>query len=278
MLSAPAPVPEQRIPDQPVPANEAPTSEFSHLLPQLHRLSALDKDDPRWATLRSELIVSLLPVVRNLAGRHSAGRPAAREELTQVGTVGLITAIDRWDPERSPEDLLGYVIPCVRGEMLRYFRDRTWAARVPRRLKELSVAIGRVSGDLAQSLGRAPRPTELADFLGADVAEVIEALQAQESRFAGSLEATSEDGSSPIDHLGELDHEIDQVEYRQALRPLLNQLPDRERTILLMRFFGELSQTQIAERVGISQMHVSRLLARTLAGLRTALLDDSAPA
>jgi RNA polymerase sigma-B factor len=270
MLPAPTP-------DQPVPEHEAPTSEFSHLLPQLHRLSRLDKADPRWATLRAELIVSLLPVVRNLAGRHSAGRPAAREELIQVGTVGLITAIDRWDPERSPEDLLGYVIPCVRGEMLRYFRDRTWAARVPRRLKELSVAIGRVGGDLAQSLGRAPRPSELADYLGADLGEVIEALQAQESRFAGSLEAAAEDGNSPIDRLGEVDLELDHVEYRQALRPLLNQLPDRERSILLMRFFGELSQTQIAERVGISQMHVSRLLARTLAGLRTALLDDSAP-
>ena len=268
-----------QIPEQitPIPDEPTPTSEFSYLMPQLHRLASLPADDPRRAVLRGELIMSLLPVVRNLAGRHSAGRPAAREELVQVGTVGLITAIDRWDPERSPDDLLGYVVPCVRGEMLRYFRDRTWAARVPRRLKELSVAIGRVGGDLAQSLGRAPRPTELAEYLGADVGEVIEALQAQESRFAGSLEAASEDGNSPIDHLGELDQELDHVEYRHALRPLLNQLPERERTIVLMRFFGELSQTQIAERVGISQMHVSRLLARTLAGLRAALLDDSAP-
>jgi RNA polymerase sigma-B factor len=253
-------------------------SEYADLAPALTELSGLPDTDPRRAELREEIVLALLPVVQHLAARHGRGHPQSREELEQVGAVGLLGAIDRWNPERSPSDVLGYVIVCVRGEILRYFRDRTWSTRVPRRLKDLGVAIGQATGPLSQQLGRAPRPSELATHLGADINEVVEALHAQDSRRAGSLDAaTDSDGLPLTDRLGEVDPDIEHVEYRHALKPLLERLPERERTILILRFFREQTQTQIAEQVGISQMHVSRLLARTLTQLRSALLDDSPP-
>jgi RNA polymerase sigma-B factor len=262
---------------EPDPDPQARTDEYAGLLPQLRLLASLAPDDPRRSTLRAEIILALLPVVRNIAARHSRSTPGARDELTQVGTVGLITAIDRWDSDRSHDSVLGYVVPCVRGEILRYFRDRTWSVRVSRRLKDLGVAINGATGPLTQALGRPPRPGELADHIGAPVEEVIEALAALESRTATSLDATTPDGSPLIEHTGALDAKLDIVEYEQALRPLLDALPDRERTILLLRFFGDRTQSQIAAQLGISQMHVSRLLSRTLRELRGALLDDSAP-
>jgi RNA polymerase sigma-B factor len=251
---------------------------YAHLDPQLRRMAALPADDPERARLRNDAVVALLPVVRNLAGRHSAGNPATREELVQVGTVGLITALDRWDPELSPGGVLGYVVPCVRGEMLRHFRDRTWAVRVSRRLKDLSVAINQALGPLAQALGRPPRPSELAAQLGVGVDEVVEALAAQDSRHASSLDALLDPETGHGDRFGSPDAHLDHVEDLHALRPLIGDLPERERTILLLRFFGNCTQTQIADRLGISQMHVSRLLARTLRQLRTAMLDDGAVA
>jgi RNA polymerase sigma factor (sigma-70 family) len=143
-----------------------------------------------------------------------------------------------------------------------------------RRLKDLSVAVGRASGPLSQELGRAPRPSELAAYLRAPVEEVIEALDAQANRQAGALDAVDpQTGSPAVEGLGDYDEELEWVEYRHALRPLLDELPERERTILMLRFFGEMTQTQIAERIGISQMHVSRLLSRTLTQLRVQLLD-----
>jgi RNA polymerase sigma-B factor len=264
-------------------AEVPPDSEYVDLMPRLYAYAALDPADPRRRPLRDELVLGFLPVARHLAKKHSRGYPGGLDDLVQVATVGLISAIDRWDPERAQGEFLGYLIPCVRGEILRYFRDRTWTMRVPRRLKDLGVAIRRVTGPLSQQLGRAPKPSELAAHLDAPIEEVIEALDAQANQNAGSLDAVAgdEEGDTPLaDRLGELDRELDLVEYRDALRPLLDRLPERERTILMLRFFGEMTQTQIAERVGISQMHVSRLLSRTLAELRRDLLDDrpSAPA
>ncbi|MCW0213900.1 MAG: SigB/SigF/SigG family RNA polymerase sigma factor [Pseudonocardia sp.] len=255
-------------------AGTRPESEYADQMPRLRLYATLNEADPRRAALREELILAFLPVVENLARRHGAGYPASNEDLVQVGTIGLINAVDRWDPERAQGDFLGYLIPCVRGEILRYFRDRTWSTRVPRRLKELSVAITRATGPLSQTLGRAPRPSELAEHLDADVSEIIDALGAKNSHHAGPLDATDpETDTSLADRLGELDGELDTVEYRHALRPLLAGLPERERTILLLRFFGEMTQTQIADRIGISQMHVSRLLSRTLEQLRQGLVE-----
>jgi RNA polymerase sigma-B factor len=251
-------------------------SEYADEMPRLRRFAALPEGSPERARLRSELVVAFLPVVRNLARRHGAGYRGGQEDLVQVGTVGLINAIDRWDPERAQGEFLGFLIPSVRGEMLRYFRDRTWSVRVPRRLKELSLEITRVTGPLSNRLGRAPKPSELAEHLKVDVGEIVEALNAKANQHSAPLEAVADDGSGPgvVDSLGDLDRNLEKVENREALRPLIAELPERERGILTLRFFGDRTQTQIAEHYGISQMHVSRLLSRTLARLREGLLEE----
>jgi len=175
--------------------------------------------------------------------------------------VGLITAIDRWNPDLARGEFLGYLIPCVRGEMLRWFRDRTWSMRVPRALKDLSVAIGRISGPLSAELGRAPRPSELAARL-----EALGRASQPPRRHPGR-------GRSPVGcAVGRtprgLDNDLEKLVDRHTLRPLLDELPERDRVILIMRFFDDMTQTQIAQKLGISQMHVSRLLARSLRQLR----------
>jgi RNA polymerase sigma-B factor len=243
-------------------------------MPKLQEFAALPAADPRRSALRDELVLAFMPVVHHLARRHGGDQAASLEDLVQAGSIALITAIDRWDPELARGEFLGYLIPCVRGEMLRWYRDRTWSVRVPRRLKEIGSAVGRVTGPMAQELGRAPRPSELAARLGEDVGDVVEALDVRAHRHAGPLDSVEPDTGIPlVERLGELDRELDKVEYREVLRPLVAALPERERTIVLLRFFGEMTQTQIAEQVGISQMHVSRLLARSLGKLRRGMSD-----
>jgi RNA polymerase sigma-B factor len=255
-------------------AGPAAPSEYAGEMPLLREFALLPPTDPRRSVLREHLVLAFLPVVEHLARRH--GRDAAsREELTQVGTVALITAIDRWDPTLAQGEFLGYLIPCVRGEMLRWFRDRTWSVRVPRRLKELSAAVSKATEPLAQELGRAPRPSELAARLGVEVGDVIEALDARANQSAAALDAVDPVLGVPlVEQVGTADANLEKVEYRHALRPLLDALPERERTILTLRFFGEMTQTQIGQRLGISQMHVSRILTRTLKQLREALTVD----
>jgi RNA polymerase sigma-B factor len=256
-------------------AGPAAPSEYAGEMPHLRELAVLPPTDPRHPVLREHLVLAFLPVVEHLARRH--GRDAAsREELTQVGTVALITAIDRWDPTLAQGEFLGYLIPCVRGEMLRWFRDRTWSVRVPRRLKELSAAVAKATEPLAQDLGRAPRPSELAARLGVEVGDIIEALDARANQSAAALDAVDPVLGVPlVEQVGAADANLEKVEYRHALRPLLDALPERERTILTLRFFGEMTQTQIGQRLGISQMHVSRILTRTLKQLRDALTVDA---
>jgi RNA polymerase sigma-B factor len=267
-----APVDSQRLAEGPV---HVPT-EYVDQMPKLREFAALDVNDPRRRVVREELILAFLPVVEPLARRH-ANSSASVEELTQIGTVGLITAIDRWNPELGRGEFLGYLIPCVRGEILRWFRDRSWSMRVPRSLKDLSVAVGRISGPLSQELGRAPRPSELAARLGVGVDEVVDALGARANYQAGALDGVDPQTGVPfVDRLGGLDGELEKLEDRHTLRPLLAKLSERERTIVILRFFGEMTQTQIAEEVGLSQMHVSRLLARSLQKLRVGVGDSGA--
>ena len=257
---------------EPGPGSATP-SDYATQMPFLYEFASLAEADPRRAALREQLIFAFLPVVEHLARRHAgSGAAANREELTQVGTLALITAIDRWDPALARGEFLGYLIPCVRGEMLRWFRDRTWSLRVPRRLKDLGAAVAKATEPLSQELGRAPRPSELAARLGVDVEDVINALDARAGQTAGALDAIDPHTGGPVmERLGVADANLAKVEYRHALRPLLEELPERERTILALRFFGEMTQTEIAQQIGISQMHVSRVLARTLAHLRAAL-------
>ena len=254
------------------PSGHAPSA-YADQMPKLREFAALPVDDPRRGVLREALILAFLPVVGHMARRYGNGT-ASVEELTQVGTVGLITAIDRWNPDLAHGEFLGYLIPCVRGEILRWFRDRTWSMRVPRAVKDLSVALGRVSGPLSHELGRAPRPSELAARLGVGVDEVIEALDARANYQAGALDAVDAQTGTPlVDRLGGLDHELEKLEDRHTLRPLLARLPERERTIVMLRFFGEMTQTQIAHEMGVSQMQISRLLARSLRHLRAGAVD-----
>jgi RNA polymerase sigma-B factor len=251
-------------------------SEYDHLLPQLERYAALDHDDPRREPLRTELVTGFLPVAQHIA-RRFANRGEPLDDLVQVATVGLINAIDRFAPERGA-DFFSFAVPTISGEVRRHFRDLGWSMRVPRRLKDLHVTINGAVSELSQQLGRAPRPSEIAELLGVPVAEVLEGLEASEAYRSSSLDEmlSSEKGSATVGELvGAADAELDRVDSRQALRPVLAELAPRERAIVVLRFFGNMTQTQIAEEVGISQMHVSRLLAQTLARLRTRLDPDT---
>jgi RNA polymerase sigma-B factor len=242
-------------------------SEYAHLAPLFVEFVDLPADHPDRAALRSKLVTGHLPVVRHIA-RRFANRGEPVDDLEQAGTIGLLGAVDRFDPAHG-SDFLSFAVPTITGEIRRHFRDRTWAMRVPRRLKDLQSTIAGAVGPLSQELGRAPRPSEIAARLGMDVDEVLEGIDAQQAYRNTSLDELVAGADTPLtDTLGSLDKELEKVEYRETLTPLLDELPERERTILLLRFFGNMTQTQIADRVGVSQMHVSRLLAQTLTLLR----------
>jgi RNA polymerase sigma-B factor len=246
--------------------------EYGHLSPLLERYAELPADHPDREKLRDELVRGFLPVAQHIARRFS-NRGEPLDDLIQVATVGLINAIDRYSPDRG-SDFFSFAVPTISGEVRRHFRDLGWSMRVPRRLKDLHVSINGAVSELSQSLGRAPKPSEIAEHLGVPVSEVLEGLEASEAYRSSSLDEmlSSEQGSATVGELvGAADAELDRVDFRQALRPVLAELAERERTIVLLRFFGNMTQTQIADRVGISQMHVSRLLAQTLDRLRSRL-------
>lgn len=246
--------------------------QYGHLIPLLEEYAATDPDDPRREAMREELVRGFLPVAQHIA-RRFAHRGEPLDDLIQVATVGLINAIDRYTPDRGT-DFFSFAVPTISGEVRRHFRDQGWSMRVPRRLKDLHVSINTAVSQLSQRLGRAPKPSEIAEHLGVSVAEVLEGLEAAEAYRSSSLDEmmSSEQGSATLGELvGAADAELDRVDYRQVLRPVLAELPPRERTIVLLRFFGNMTQTQIAEEIGISQMHVSRLLAQTLDRLRNRL-------
>jgi len=220
---------------------------------------------------REALIHLHLPLVEHCARRfRNRGEPL--EDLVQVGTIGLIKAIDRFDTERGVE-FSTYATPTIIGEVKRHFRDRGWAIRVPRRLQELRLQISTTTADLTQSLGRSPKPSELADAIGCTVEEIIEGLESSNAYSTLSLDAGNDDNetASLVDVLGIDDADLEYVELRESLKPLLDALPTREKRILMLRFFRNMTQSQIAEQIGVSQMHVSRLLTRTLAQLRDSI-------
>ena len=248
--------------------------EYAHCDPLFEELGTLEPDDPRREELREKLVTELLPLAEHIATRF-AGRGEPREDLVQVARIGLINAVDRFDPGRG-HDFLSFAVPTVMGEVRRHFRDTGWAVRVPRRLKELHLTLSQGIADLSQRLGRAPTPTELAQHLGLDVDEVREGLVAGNAYQAVSVDKPVHDDESLslADTIGDEDPEIVLVENHEALHPLLQDLPKRERAIVVMRFFGGMTQTQIADRIGISQMHVSRLLSQTLEQLRGKLTGE----
>jgi len=238
-------------------------------------LSKLPPDDPARQPLRDALVEGHLPLVEYLA-RRFAGRGEPLDDLVQVATIGLIKAIDRFDPERGVE-FSTYATPTIAGEIKRHFRDKGWAVRVPRRLQELKLALTRATSDLTQELNRAPTVAELAKHLKLSEEEILEGLESAHAYSTVSLDAPDsddDDGPAVSDSLGMVDDALEGVEYRESLKPLLEALPPREKRILVLRFFGGMTQSQIAAELGISQMHVSRLLARTLAKLREGLLAE----
>ncbi|MFD6809453.1 MULTISPECIES: RNA polymerase sigma factor SigF [Streptomyces] len=238
------------------------------------QLRAMQGGSPEYAELRNRLVRMHLPLVEHLAHRfRNRGEPL--DDLAQVATIGLIKSVDRFDPERGVE-FSTYATPTVVGEIKRHFRDKGWAVRVPRRLQELRLALTTATAELSQEQGRPPTVHELATKLSISEEEVLEGLESANAYSTLSLDVPDTDDESPAvaDTLGVEEEALEGVEYRESLKPLLESLPPREKRILLLRFFGNMTQSQIAQEVGISQMHVSRLLARTLAQLRERLLAE----
>ena len=208
--------------------------------------------------------------------RRFRNRGEPFEDLVQVGTIGLIKAVDRFETDRGVE-FSTYATPTVIGEIKRHFRDKGWAIRVPRRLQELRMQIGGATGELTQKLGRSPTPRELAEVIGCTVEEIMEGIESSHAYATLSLDASDDSDDGPpamLATLGVEDTNIEHVEIRESIKPLLEGLGEREKRILLLRFFKNMTQSQIAEEIGVSQMHVSRLLTRTLAQLRTSLEAD----
>ncbi|HEX3792511.1 MAG TPA: RNA polymerase sigma factor SigF [Pseudonocardiaceae bacterium] len=253
-------------------ATEQPgRTNYDHLAPLFNQLADNGLSESERSAVRERLVAEHLPVAEHIA-RRFANRGQPVEDLTQVAAIGLVQAVDRFDPERGT-DFLSFAVPTITGEIRRYFRDSTWSVRVPRRLKELNATISAAATTLGQRLGRAPRASELAVELGLPIDEIHEGLAAGNAYRSDSLDEklSHETGATFADRLGTPDEDLLTVENREALYPALATLAERERTIVVLRFFGNLTQTQIAERVNISQMHVSRLLATSLAKLRRAL-------
>lgn len=250
---------------------------YEHLAALFTERAGLPDGHPHHARLRRELIAGYLPVARNIANRFGR-RGENPDDLEQVG---LVLAVDRFDPDRGV-DFLSFAVPTITGEVQRYFRDRFTPIRLPRRLRQLQSEIYNAAAELAQRHGRAARPSEIARHLGLELGVVLEGLAAQNMAHTSSLDEPRDGdrgGGTPDEGrlagaLGQTEPEFDLIEHRESLGPLLAVLPERERRILLMRFFGGMTQTEIAVQVGISQMHVSRLLSRTLTQLRRQMAAD----
>ncbi|HXG76166.1 MAG TPA: SigB/SigF/SigG family RNA polymerase sigma factor [Gaiellaceae bacterium] len=217
---------------------------------------------------REQALVELMPLVRALASRY-AGRGEPLEDLVQVGSLGLIKAVDRFDVDRGVE-FTSYAVPTIVGEIRRHFRDKAWAMHVPRRLKELSVRLSRVLDALTSELGRSPTVAELAEATGVEEEDVVDALDSAHAYSTRSLQAPFEEGDvdSLADKLGTDEEGYAEVEDGALVAAGLDALDERERQIVELRFFEEMTQSQIAAEIGISQMHVSRLLRRALATMR----------
>jgi RNA polymerase sigma-B factor len=244
------------------------------------RLFALLRDPEQSEATRAPArhgLVSLhLALVEHCARRfRNRGEPL--EDLVQVGTIGLIKSIDRFDLERGFE-FSTYATPTIIGEIKRHFRDKGWAIRVPRRLQELRMQISSTTADLTQRLGRSPTARELAEAIGCTVEEIVEGIESSNAYATLSLDAADDSGEdsgvSMLDMMGLDDVQLEHVEIRESIKPLLEALPAREKRILLLRFFKNKTQSEIAAEIGVSQMHVSRLLSRTLEQLRTSLQES----
>ncbi|MEN3358270.1 MAG: polymerase sigma-B factor [Mycobacteriales bacterium] len=257
----------------PVVADGTDRSRARGLFQELADLRAAGSPCPiREQRLRDELVRMHLPLVRFHARRY-ANRGEPLDDLIQAGSVGLVKAMDRFDPGRGLE-FSTYASPTILGEIRRHFRDRTWAVHVNRGLQELVSLVTRARAELTAALGRSPTVAETASHIERSEEDVLTALDCAAAYHTQSFEVGVGDDRTLGDTLGTRDQALDDVDLHESLRPLVARLPTREQRILQLRFYGNRTQSQIAAELGISQMHVSRLLARTLARLRVQLLAD----
>ncbi len=242
------------------------------------QLAVLEEGTPEYQYVRNTLIEMNMSLVRFAAGRFRSRGPEEMEDIVQVGMIGMIKAIDRFELSREVE-FTTLAVPYIVGEIKRFFRDTSWAVHVPRRLQEARVQLARAKEELSSRLGRMPTTAELAELMSLPEEEVVEAQLASNGYQSASLDAelsSSKDGEAALaDFIGDEDAALGLVEDFHALAPLIAQLGERDRRIIHWRFVEELSQAQIAERLGVSQMHVSRLISRLLAGLREAMLSTN---
>jgi RNA polymerase sigma-B factor len=239
------------------------------------RLESLEEGTHDYSYVRNTLVELNLALVKFAASRFRS-RSEPMEDIIQVGTIGLIKAIDRFELSRGVE-FPTFAMPTIVGEIKRFFRDTSWSVRVPRRLQELRLDLAKAGDELAQKLDRAPTVGELAERLGLTNDEVVEGMAASNAYTASSLDAQPEEDDSEgalADRIGYEDHGLEGIEYVESLKPLIAGLAPRDRQILSLRFVANMTQSEIGDELGISQMHVSRLLSRTLVRLRKGLTLD----
>ncbi len=239
------------------------------------RLAILEEGTHEYAYVRNTLVELNLALVKFAASRFRS-RSEPMEDIVQVGTIGLIKAIDRFEADRGVE-FPTFAMPTIVGEIKRFFRDTSWSVRVPRRLQELRLDLAKAGDELAQRLDRSPTVAELAERLKISEEEVVEGMAASNAYTASSLDAQPDEDEAEgalADRIGYEDHGLEGIEYIESLKPLIAELTPRDRQILSLRFVANMTQSEIGEELGISQMHVSRLLARTLGRLRRGLLVE----
>lgn len=251
-----------------------PNTEIADVHEMFRQLKSLDAESVAFTRQRDAIVARYLPVADNIAHRFR-GRGESHDDLVQAARVGLINAINRYDVDRGA-DFLSFAVPTMMGEVRRHFRDCGWAVKVPRGIKELQPQLHRARAELSQQSGRAPNATEIAEYLGIDRKIVVEATIAAGNYSTVSIDVPLTHGDDDIavgDTLGHFDSSLDRVLDIETVRPVIAALPDREREVIRLRFFDNLSQTQIAERIGCSQMHVSRLLSRALSRVRDQVIE-----
>ncbi|MFF8778908.1 RNA polymerase sigma factor SigF [Streptomyces sp. NPDC015140] len=263
------------VPEVADPSKVAPKDarELSRLF--FDQLAVLEEGTLEYQYARNTLIEMNMSLVRFAAGRFRSRGPEEREDIVQVGMIGLIKAIDRFEISREVE-FTSFAVPYIVGEMKRFFRDTSWAVHVPRRLQEARVQLARATEELRSRLGRTPTTSELAELMNLPEEEVREARVASNGYNSSSLDAAiggSEDGEAALaDFIGTDDAALALVDDFHALAPMIAELDERDRQIIHWRFVEELTQKEIGERLGVSQMHVSRLIARLLGRLREGML------
>ena len=251
------------------PSTEDQARERAQVQESLRLMRRLPADDPRREPLRERVIAEYMSYARYVAGRYCT-RSEDAEDLFQVAYLGLVKAVDNFDPDYGTS-FLTYATPMILGEVKRHFRDSTWAVHVPRRMKELSAEVRTATGELGQRLGRPPTIEELAKRLETTVEDIVDALDATDAYSTRSLDLPASDDADSASFgelLGADDPGVEAIVSRESLKPLIARLPERDKEVLLMRFFRGMTQSEIGEELGVSQMQVSRLLSRIARQLR----------